>query len=265
MNVYLRYSSVPINFMKLLNELEILNAVAEGDTKAFKKLFYAYHTKLSVYIYRLTKDYFLTEELVQDVFVKIWDNRSMLTEVTRFDQYLFRASRNSAINALRDIANHAVKDKKWKAEYQEDEQIPQIGQNSSEINVILIRYAEVLLTYAEAQNEAIGPDESVYNALNQLRARPSVAMPAITPRLSKEQMREVIRNERRIELAFEGLYYSDIRRWRIAEVVNNGPVLNHQGEEVSQRSFDKDRDYLWPIPANQIQLNPNLENNPNWY
>ncbi|MGO1650132.1 MAG: RNA polymerase sigma factor [Sphingobacterium sp.] len=107
--------------MKLLNEREILNAVAKGDQRSFERLFYAYHPKLSVYIYRLTKDYSLTEELVQDVFIKIWKHREMLPNVNRFDQYLFRASRNLTINALRDIASAATKNSKWKAEYQEDE------------------------------------------------------------------------------------------------------------------------------------------------
>lgn len=135
---------------------------------------------------------------------------------------------------------------------------------TSELNAILIRYAEVLLTYAEAQNEATGPDETVYAALNEIRGRPSVDMPDVEEGLSKEEMRAVIRNERRIELAFEGLYYSDIKRWKTAEIVNNGPILNYQGSVITNRTFDKDRDYLWPIPYVEIQKNPELEQNPNW-
>ncbi|MFC6102524.1 RagB/SusD family nutrient uptake outer membrane protein [Olivibacter domesticus] len=149
--------------------------------------------------------------------------------------------------------------------YPDNETIAIVSPNSSQINPILIRYAEVLLTYAEAQNEASGPDASVYTALNSLRQRPSVAMPTVEAGLDQEGMREVIRRERRVELAFEGIYYSDIKRWRIAEKVNNGPVYNHEGAVVSQRTFDAGRDYLWPIPADQVQLNPTLEQNPNWY
>jgi len=149
--------------------------------------------------------------------------------------------------------------------YTDNEAKAIVSPNSSEINPILIRYAEVLLTYAEAQNESSGPDASVYEALNQIRQRPSVQMPVIKPDLNQDEMRIVIRNERRVELAFEGIYYSDIKRWHIAEEVNNGPVFNYKGEVASRRTFDKDRDYLWPIPADQIQLNPNLEQNPNWY
>lgn len=131
-------------------------------------------------------------------------------------------------------------------------------------NFILIRYAEVLLTYAEAQNEAVGPDQSVYDAINQLRRRPDIQMPDVPAGLTKEEMREVIRRERRIELAFEGLYYSDVKRWKTIEQENNGFVHNYLGEEVDKRGFNPNRDYLWPIPYNETVLNPNLEQNPMW-
>lgn len=135
---------------------------------------------------------------------------------------------------------------------------------STELNPIIIRYAEILLTYAEAQNESVGPDASVYSAINQIRSRPSVKMPELEAGLSKEQMREIIRQERRIELAFEGLYYSDIRRWQTAEIVNNGPIFNYMGKTITNRTFNKNRDYLWPIPFTEIQENPKLIQNPGY-
>ncbi|MDD3854011.1 MAG: RagB/SusD family nutrient uptake outer membrane protein, partial [Syntrophomonadaceae bacterium] len=131
----------------------------------------------------------------------------------------------------------------------------------TEINYILIRYADVLLMYAEAQNESEGPDPSVYNALNKIRDRAD--MPQITPSLTKDQMREVIRHERRIELALEGIYYQDIRRWRIAEVVNVGPVYNIDGVAMQTRTFPV-KNYLWPIHEIILQENPNLEQNPGY-
>lgn len=82
--------------------------------------------------------------------------------------------------------------------------------------------------------------------------------------MSKLEMRETIRHERRIELALENLYYSDIRRWRIAEIVNNGPIYNANGDVIENRQFNPDRDYLWPVPQREIDLNPNLTQNPNW-
>ncbi len=133
---------------------------------------------------------------------------------------------------------------------------------NSEINFILIRYADILLMYAEAQNEVAGSDASVYDALHQIRLR--AGMPDVPAGLSKDQMREEIRHERRIELAGEALYYKDIRRWRTAEVVMNAKVLNSKGETVQTRSFNPQRDYLWPIHEITIQENPNLVQNPGY-
>jgi hypothetical protein len=146
-----------------------------------------------------------------------------------------------------------------------DNQTIQINAGNSELNPIVIRYAEVLLTYAEALNEASStPNDEIYWALNQIRKRPTVNMPEIEKGLDKAQMRETIRTERRIELACEGLYYSDIKRWKTIEIVNNQPIYNHQGIIVENRSFNKNRDYLWPIPADEVQENKNLVQNPNW-
>ena len=160
-----------------------------------------------------------------------------------------------------DVATTGFGVKKYTS-YEDDVTIPLVERSA--FNFILIRYAEVLLTYAEAQNEAVGPDASVYEAINQLRRRPDVRMPDLPAGLSQAQMRETIRRERRIELAFEGLYYSDILRWKTAEKENNGMMHNFEGIEVVKRSFNAQRDYLWPIPYNQIVLNPSLKQNPNW-
>lgn len=139
---------------------------------------------------------------------------------------------------------------------------PQPGQ--SEINPIVMRYAEVLLTLAEAENELNGPTAVAYGAINQVRARSSVGMPAVTPSLTQEAFREVLRRERRVEFAGEGLYYKDIIRWRTAEIEMNEPGLDEDGNVVENRSFNPQRDYLWPIPDVEILLNPNLEQNPGY-
>lgn len=130
----------------------------------------------------------------------------------------------------------------------------------SETNFIVLRYADILLMYAEAQNEAAGPDATVYTALDSIRSR--AGMPFITPGLTQAQMRDVIRLERRIELAGEGLYYNDIRRWKTAETVMNTDIYNYKRERQATRSFDPKRDYWWPIPTGERDLNPNLEQNP---
>lgn len=133
---------------------------------------------------------------------------------------------------------------------------------NSDLNFIVLRYADLLLMYAEAQNEASGPDESVYEVLNRIRNR--AGMPDVPTGLSQTEMREIIRHERRIELAGEGLYYNDIRRWRIAEEVMNTEVFDNNGEFLQSRSFDPERDYLWPIHEETIQDNPALDQNPGY-
>ena len=136
--------------------------------------------------------------------------------------------------------------------------------NQSEINPILFRYAEILLTVAEAENELNGPTPRAYDAINEVRSRESVNMPDVSPGLSKEEFREVVRLERRIEFAGEGLYYQDIIRWRTAEVVMNEDGLDKDGNVIESRNFNPEKDYLWPFPDRDILLNPNLEQNPGY-
>lgn len=159
----------------------------------------------------------------------------------------------------------------------------------SDINPIIMRYAEVLLNYAEAKIESNVLDESVYSAINKIRMR--VGMPAIETGKSQAELRSVVRKERKVELAGEGLRYYDILRWKIAEQVLSGPcygriprgylssapaidangtpdysnVSNASAMRVIQsRNFDKDKNYLWPVPAIELQTNPNLEQNPGY-
>jgi len=134
----------------------------------------------------------------------------------------------------------------------------------SPLNFILFRYADVLLMYAEAKNEVDGPVADVYSAINLVRSRPGVAMPPIASGKTQSELRDIIRHERRIELAFEGIYYSDIRRWKIAKDLNNGFVIRKiSGQLLETRAFI-DAFYLWPIPQSEIDLNPKLEQNPGY-
>jgi hypothetical protein len=131
-----------------------------------------------------------------------------------------------------------------------------------------IRYAEVLLNYAEAQNEATGPDQSVYTYLNQVRQR--AGMPDIPAGLTQAQMRDRIRAERRIELAFEEHRYFDVRRWKIANVTDNVPAYGILPEKqsngtivyrtiisLSDRKFQQ-RNYWVPIPQDEIRASGGL-------
>ena len=125
------------------------------------------------------------------------------------------------------------------------------------------------MTYAEARNENVGPDEKVYAAINEVRQRPSVDMPALEAGLTKEQMREAIRLERRIEFAFEGIHLFDTRSWKTTEEEVKRPVwgINKEGDpiEIEKRNFNPNRDYLWAIPFNEVDLSKGvLKQNPGW-
>jgi hypothetical protein len=137
-----------------------------------------------------------------------------------------------------------------------------IPDGQSELNYILLRYADVLLMYAEAKNEASGPDATIYDVLNLIRQR--AGMPNFAEGLSQAELRKEIRHERRIELAGEGLYYYDVRRWKTAETVMNTEVYNEKGERIDTRRFNVARDYLWPVPSVAIQENTKLSQNPGY-
>lgn len=130
----------------------------------------------------------------------------------------------------------------------------------SEQDWVLIRYAEVLLNFAEAENEVNGATAQVYEAINAIRERPGIDMPPIPAGLTKDQMRDRIWNERRVELAFEGHRYRDIRRWKIAETYIPS-LIEPSG---LNRVFDPSKHYLWPFPQSEIDANENLAQNPNY-
>ncbi|WP_126245244.1 RagB/SusD family nutrient uptake outer membrane protein [Chitinophaga rhizosphaerae] len=166
-------------------------------------------------------------------------------------------------------------------------------------DAIIIRFAEVLLTYAEAKIELGEGDASVREALNRLRARAySVAVTDISnyPSVTTSdlaELKKIVRRERRVELVKEGLRYMDLIRWRLAEKVLTKPVIGLPdpanqnrakwpfpgvtpldndgiadysafGADVKilvERKFDKSKQYLWPIPAVERRVNPAITQN----
>lgn len=126
----------------------------------------------------------------------------------------------------------------------------------------VIRYAEVLLTFAEAHLQNSGWDAQVTGALNLLRDR--CGMPDVPASLSKEEGINFIRNERRIELAAEGHRFDDIRRYGsdYCKQVMNGPSYAPNGYQVINKVWD-DRLLLMPIPQSSIDLNPLLKDDQN--
>ncbi|MDJ1472337.1 RagB/SusD family nutrient uptake outer membrane protein [Xanthocytophaga flava] len=140
---------------------------------------------------------------------------------------------------------------------------------------IYIRYAEILLNYAEAQNEAVGPDASVYSAINLIRNR--AGMPDLPTGLSQTAMRTAIQRERQVELAFEEHRFYDVRRWKIAMDTENQPAYgititkNADGTfaytrkvALDGRKFEE-KHYWLPIPLAEIQAsNGKLQQSPNY-
>ena len=149
-------------------------------------------------------------------------------------------------------------------------------------HMIHFRYAETLLNYAEALNEASGPVKAVYDNLVLIRKRAGIkagtnnlyGIPAGVT--DKNVMRKIIQNERRIEMAFEEQRFWDIRRWKIAEDVMNKPLEGMKIEKKTDGSFaytrftaatstfDASRMYWYPVPYSEIETNPNMRQNAGW-
>lgn len=176
-------------------------------------------------------------------------------------------------------------------------------------NNIVIRYADVLLMYSEAKIELGEIDQSVLDAMNQVRARAygvAYSETNLYPSIfttNQDELRKILRIERRMEFAFEGLRYPDLIRWRLANKVLNKPIyglldLVQLRDKVTSkglwffpetpsidedgsvdftsmfdkglikllvlRHFDESKQYLWPIPATEVMINPNIVQNPNY-
>jgi hypothetical protein len=144
--------------------------------------------------------------------------------------------------------------------------------------------ADIYLYCAEAINEAYGPTAEAYHWINLVRRRagiPDVEVSWTSPEaktqgkhLTKEGLREIIQQERLIEMAFEGTRYWDLLRWKKAETVLNQQI---KGWDISQTettpyyqqvllfspSFKK-KNYLWPLRESSLIINKNLVQNPGW-
>lgn len=156
---------------------------------------------------------------------------------------------------------------------------------SCDRNFPILRYAEVLLSYAEAKMEMGLIDASVYDAIDQVRHR--AGMPAVdrTKYATQDKLRELIRRERRVEFAYEGLRRYDIQRWGIMDKVMpetiyhmNGTITDHMNAEGDYdvqlapfdndieevRHFTKGKNELLPVLQTVIDVNPNITQNPNY-
>jgi len=140
------------------------------------------------------------------------------------------------------------------------------GDLNSGLNIIMMRYADVLLMYAEAMFETGRMTQDVWDmTIRPIRERAgftnrnALKYPATA---SEDAMRSLIRDERRVELALEGLRWWDIKRWKAGKEyldgMTYGATFDGNRLQVENRSFDENRDYLWAVPMSQINLNSNL-------
>lgn len=147
---------------------------------------------------------------------------------------------------------------------------------SAMLNYVFYRYAEVLMNYAESLNEELGATTEVYNAVNAIRKR--AGMPDLPTGLTKEQMRDRIKNERAIEFAFEDMRWWDILRWKQGEPLVAQPMKGMKVIRNTNGSFTytvvelpafqkvfKEHMYRYPIPrAEMNKTSGALKQNPGW-
>jgi hypothetical protein len=130
--------------------------------------------------------------------------------------------------------------------------------NTTDQDYIHLRYADVLLMYAEAKNEVSGPDASVYEAINKVRGRTGINMPPVDQSKynTKESLREYIRHERRVEFALEGQRYNDLKRWNIAHI--KLPAIT---TPAGKKLVFETKHYVLPFPQSELDNNPSLVQN----
>lgn len=222
-------------------------------------------------------------------------------QVLNFNTGRYQINNDNRVNAQYASFNGLV----WKKGVDEDWSDDRL----TDPDKFIIRYADVLLMYAEAKIELNEIDPSVLEAINRVRARAyqaaiseTSAYPAVST-VNQAALRRIVRTERRMEFAWEGLRYMDIIRWRLAEKVLNRdvyglldpeelrskivtpglwffpstPIIDEDGavdfspmynggliKQLAIRNFDPSRQYLWPIPSKEILINSNLTQNPGY-
>lgn len=148
------------------------------------------------------------------------------------------------------------------------------------LNTIILRYADILLMRAEALIEQGNTSQEVYDLIDKVRAR--VGMPSVESvegtGLSQDQLRKIVRHERRVEFFMEGTRYCDMLRWKDESLIHDvyGYVTSKlsdpstpstwvfEAEKKASRKFDKSKGWLWAIPQVEIENNPKLTQNPGY-
>ncbi|WP_373551915.1 RagB/SusD family nutrient uptake outer membrane protein [Haliscomenobacter sp.] len=158
-------------------------------------------------------------------------------------------------------------------------QIESLNLNNNNTGVhswIIFRYPEIYLNYAEALNEWSPGNSDIKTFYDRVRSRTGVAMPGLPTGLSQAEVREAIRNEKRVEFAFEDHRFWDVRRWMQGPTYFGTPLrgvditrdattgaFSYTPSTVEQRTFDP-KMYLYPIPQNDLNISPLIVQNPLW-
>lgn len=142
--------------------------------------------------------------------------------------------------------------------YKHFDNVAQTSSANSDLNWSVIRYADVLLMYAEASNEVAGPSAKAYEAVNAIRTR--AQLPALAG-LTKDTFREAVWAERWHELCFENITWFDMARLRKAYNVTTKKFENYVGHKFSYGPTLTERELLFPIPTAEIRNNTNLDQN----
>lgn len=177
----------------------------------------------------------------------------------RFPNYLYPGGAfNHPGNRLKHLST-----RKYRVQNEAD--LPTSGQ--SYINDIILRYADVLLSKAEALIETNGSVADAIALINRVRTeRDDVKITVLPTTLSREEAREKLRQERRVEFALEGRYWSDVKRWKIGKDLYPLVIKDHTGSVIDTKFPNGYLDYydLLPIPDSECSLNSNLVQNTGW-
>lgn len=177
----------------------------------------------------------------------------------QFPSYLYPGGAfNHAGNRLKHLGTR-------KSRVDKEADLPPSGQ--SYLNNIVMRYADVILSKAEALIETGGSVSEAITLINTIRTgRDDVKIKPLPAGLSRDVAREKLRHERRIEFALEGLYWSDIRRWGIGKDLYPLEIRDHTGGLIETRFPNGYLDYyqLLPIPDSELALNDKLKQNTGW-
>ncbi|GGC10260.1 RagB/SusD family nutrient uptake outer membrane protein [Dyadobacter sediminis] len=181
-------------------------------------------------------------------FVKSYDPADLRAKEKQFffTKFTNEANRNQEV----DLGGYFI--------YKHFDMVAQTSSANSDLNWPVIRYADVLLTYAEASNEVSGPTAKAYEAVNAIRTR--AQLPNLTG-LSKDMFREAVWRERWYELCYENITWFDMVRLRKAFNVKTKTFDNYVGHKFSYGPTLTERELLFPIPTSEMRNNTNLRQN----